>query len=215
MWQEEAGDRIVREFPQLVQAAVADQLRQLQESMPQLFQQHFSTAMSQWESGQSERQFLEQQKNEFFQVDQAGQILVNPQTGDPALTPKGEAFRQYCVEGRELGISNDANIRRYAEQRLSADVAAGKFGQANGASGNTAGGQGQASGGGASQLMPDQIAAQKKGEFMRQVVKGQRQPNRGGTIPDANSQRLQNPSANLHSILDEEMERHGIKPQTG
>lgn len=207
IWQQQAGDRIVREFPQLVEQALSGRFDEMQSGIQKMVEERVQAALAQYESAQSVRQFFEQKKNEFFQVDQAGQVLINPQTGQPRLTPKGEAFRQYMLEGRdEFGIADNAKLQRYAQRRLESDVAAGKF---------SAPSNGQESPNRSVGQTPEEIARQKKGEFLSRVVKGQRQPNRDGTIPAPDSKTPQNLKEDLQSIFNEEMERAGIKPQTG
>jgi hypothetical protein len=207
-WHQSAGQRIVSEFPQLVQQAIADRLTELEKSFDQRVTQSLQGAFAEYEQAQANRQYLEAQKAEFYQLDPKGQPLVNPQTGEYVLKPKGEAFRNYLVEARDqFGITDPGRMRAYAERMVAADLATGKLGQSPAKQETPAGASAPAP-------TPEQVAQQKKGEFLSRVVKGQRAPNRGGSTPPptAPADAMQNPDATLDQLFQEEMERAGLKP---
>ncbi len=69
---------------------------------------------------------------EFYQVDASGQVRRNPQTGEALYTAKGQAMTDYAVHGQRLGITDPTALREFAEAKVAADTATGRFGQSGG-----------------------------------------------------------------------------------
>tara|TARA_R110002051_G_scaffold322703_1_gene413882 strand:- start:516 stop:1553 length:1038 start_codon:yes stop_codon:yes gene_type:complete len=66
--------------------------------------------------------FLEQNKQRFYVLDQSGAPIVNQETGTEVLTPEGESLRHHAESARDLGIYDADKIQAYALNMLERDL---------------------------------------------------------------------------------------------
>lgn len=81
VWDGGMSELVAAEVDRRMQAA--DQQRQAQ--------------MQEIESQRAFDSFLQQNQQQFFQIGNNGQPIVNPYTGEPTLTPRGQSFRQHAA----------------------------------------------------------------------------------------------------------------------
>ena len=145
-----------------------------------------------------DRQFFEQKKKDLYQVDQTGNLLVDPITGQPVLSPKGQAMTRYLQQAADYGINDLSAQRRFAEQMVSAEEATGTLRAAQPAA------------------APAALATDKRGEFLRNAQ--QRSAQLDGTWTgsehggDPNAP-VQNPDARLVDLANAELTKKGLTPR--
>lgn len=215
-WHLDSGRRIVSEFPTLVDQVVGGRFDSFEKQIQDMVSQRVQEAIAKYESDNQARSYIDQQKADLYQLDSSGRMLIDPATGEPALTAKGKAFVEYGMEAQKLGLSTQESIRTYIERMLAADTALGKFGAPAG----TPAGNGTPLAQNGAAAVPAASAAEtgakKRGEFLRKVTQDARAPGRGGSIPTSNERRVvQNPDATIHEIFEQEAEAAGIRPMTG
>ena len=216
-WQQRAGDRIVREFPQLVQQAMAQEIAGLREEI-----QGFRQAAQQ-ERDQSEVQaWMEGHAADFFEHDKDGNLLVDA-AGRQIPTPRYEAAVEYY---QQLAQSNldERVMRQMIDVYLERDELAGRFGDVPAGSRAPKRNPRSAIGADANQTRsaasrptrqsPTDVGKAKKHGFLRRVVeqKGAQTTNRGGTRPRelSSDDAPQSPDETLDDIVKQEMDKRGI-----
>ena len=209
-WQVRTSRDLLTRFPELVEEAMGGRLKSLEESMESRVQGIVREAITGYDSQQQSSQFFSDREKELFEVDAQGQRLADPATGEPVLSAKGRAFREYAEQGQAFGITDQNNLLRYVDEQLRRDDASGRFGQPGGQPSNGNGSQQ------APEPTPGQVAEHRKGEFLRRVVRGQHLPQRSGSFPAPNaSDSTQNPDETLDEIFEDELRKKGLSPQTG
>jgi len=207
-WQDSASRDILLRFPELVQQAVAPQLHETQQTIEQRVQELVGQAMARYTAEQETAQYFQQREADLFELDEQGRQKLDPQTGEPALSPKGQVFREYAEQGRSFGIADPSQLRAYVDSQLARDEQAGRFGQPAAADGN---------GAPPAPATPAQVGAQKKGQFLERVVRGQQLAQRGGTIPASTvpAGTQQSPDETIDDIFSDEMRKQGLLSPTG
>ena len=200
-WERDTGRKILTDFPKLVEQAVAGRLAAQEKALTEAFERKMEERFGAWESGRATQEFVSQREKEFFVFNETGQKLLDPRTNQPKLTPKGEAFRDYCLEAREFGLEDPNKIRQYAERHLTRDEQLGRFGQSAPAKPN---GNGQSAA---------EIGEGKRKQFMSRVLRSQRSVARTGSVPAPGSAEQQNADATIDEIFDEVAEAAGVKPR--
>jgi hypothetical protein len=195
------GREIVLDFPNLVRQATSAQMQEMRADFEKQTSDAIGKALGQYRSEQQSSQYFRQHEADLFQVDEQGRKMIDPRTGREALSPKGQAFQGHVAQGRQWGISDDAQLIQFAEAQVSRDEQAGLF-----AAGGNGGG-----GGGLPQLTAEQLAEQRKGEFLASAVRGGQIQQRTGTFPTPNSPADSGrPDETLEDIIEDEKRRAGI-----
>ena len=200
-WQRQAGRDILLRFPELVEQAMSGRLEATEKLIDQRVQEVVAAKLTEYQSQQTTQSYFSEREKELFEFDAAtGRKKIDPTTGQESLTAKGKAFVEYAQQGREFGITDPQKLIAYTERELRRDEQAGRFGAAGGGNGN-----------------PAQTPAEKKGEFLKQAMRGGNLAQRSGTFPvtTAPDDTLQNPDATLDEIFNDELQKRGLLPQTG
>jgi hypothetical protein len=203
-WERETGRKILHDFPTLVEQAVSAKLAEREKALAEAFEKKLEERFQTWESSRENTEFVSQREKDFFVTNEAGQKLVDPRTNQFKLTPKGEAFRDYCNEAREFGLEDANKIRQYAERHLVRDEQFGRFKAEITPAG--------ANGNGASPPAAE-VGEGKRKQFMSRVLRSQRAVARTGSVPPPGSVEQQNPDATIDEIFDEVAEAAGVKPR--
>lgn len=66
--------------------------------------------------------FLSQNANRFYMLDQMGNIQYDPNTGQEYLTQEGQALKHYATEARSGGMSDPQRIQEYALGMVERDL---------------------------------------------------------------------------------------------
>ena len=232
------GQRIVNEFPGLVQEVVRSSLPDIRkelglgDSLEEAVATHVARELSRNRAEQEAQQWRTQRREVFFELDPVGNHRLD-QTGQPMLTPRGQAMLAHLTQAeQQFGWDHRdpigaQRIRQYADAMLAADEATGKFGPPSPASpsdpasppagtplspATVPAASGPAFPHQPAPLSPAQVGEVKRGEFLEKVAQAQYQASRDGTIPpDTLPERVeQNPDATLDQIFDDEARKAGI-----
>jgi hypothetical protein len=213
-WQQKQSQEIVHRFPEMVQQAMAGQLAELRSELSKQHEKVFDERIGQRDEQAQVQKYLDENRTKLIHCDDAGNVLADPISGQPRLTPRGEAFMKHAEEARGMGLSDPLKIQSYVDRQLRADEAEGLFGTAEPATTPAANGNGQDQ-----QAAPSsqEIARDKKGRFLSRVIRGQRQAQRGGSEPGVTDpdDLSQNPDSSLAEMLDTESRKQGLLPTTG
>lgn len=128
-WRNEAGQRLVSNPLEVWrEAGGEDLIREQLEAAKQEIRQQIYSEMRQASAKSAADQWIADNSDKFFATSN-GQLLNDPQTGEPVLSARGLAFRQYAQEARQVfGLQNEEQIRQYALRQYERDDRAGRFG---------------------------------------------------------------------------------------
>lgn len=73
------------------------------------------------------QQFV-QQNSDWLHEKQNGQLVIDPRTGQPALSSLGRQFAQYVFQAHDMGLRDTASQQRYAMALMERDYYAAKMG---------------------------------------------------------------------------------------
>lgn len=197
----ERAERLVTEFPDLVTGVMAQTIAELKAESAKL-----TAAMETSQARQDSLTYVQARGSEFYQHDEQGNQVVDPQTSQPTLSPIGEAQRMIVETLPQYDMGNPAHVRDLGEVILNLRKEAGHF-----TSPAAANGQGQATAAPAQAATgtPSQQAVAlgegKRQLFLERTVRAQQSPDRGGTIPDSTAPEnvSQNADASFGEIIDD------------
>jgi hypothetical protein len=194
-FRERTNDRFVRDpLGTLEEAGLGKRFQDLEQSIDQRVEERLKAVMAQQEQ---QRYFQEKQK-ELFVTDEGGNVRYDPRTGQPALTPKGQAFSRYSQEAQSMGLTDPGTVRRYAERMVEADEHRGAFGAP--ADPATPPNEPPPSG--------SEPPRDDKGRFLRRVADSGERPPEAPANPPQGSRRQ-----SLSNIVNEEMKARGLNPE--
>jgi hypothetical protein len=213
-WQRKTSHKLLHEFPQSVQEAVADQLDQLRQEMAYYAQAAVDEYRQQYEA----QAYIQKRQSDFYVLDDRGRVQTNPD-GSERLTPKGQAMLEYAHEARAYGIQDPAQIRAYADRALERDIHYGRFEEHAPKKGRT---QSQTEAPATIPLTPQQKSAAQKETFLANAIKNAEKGPRSHETPrDARTQVGAPPTGAEAAFLDfkaiaaEEAARLGVNLKTG
>lgn len=118
-WQQQSGRRLVADpFGVWKEAGGEDFLREQMDSMKKAVREEIFAELRQTKTQEEAEQWAQSNAAHFFAVGPNGQVLRDPQSGEPVLSPLGAQFRQYADEAKSYGITDQAAIRRYATSQI-------------------------------------------------------------------------------------------------
>ena len=88
----------------------------VEERLQGIFEQREKQLAERMYQDMQARQYLRDNASTLFQFDANGRPLTDPQTGQHAMTPYGQAFSHYLDEATQLGIAQPMARERYARQ---------------------------------------------------------------------------------------------------
>lgn len=121
-WRQNVSDRLLRDpLGVLEEAGLFDKI-DLDGRLKTFEEQVIQKVMGQIsgkETQQTIEQYLEQNTSKFFQVDQSGQYLRSPQTGQPVLTEYGQAYQRAATQAKDqFGITDPTKVHEFALTQL-------------------------------------------------------------------------------------------------
>jgi hypothetical protein len=132
--------------------------------------------------------FISQNSAWLHQRDPQGNVLTNPATGRPVLTPEGARFQEHVLYAeRQLGVSDIRKQESYARSMLQRDLALAR-------------------------LQPQQAAQQGAAAAQQVIQQGNRAPNRSGSLfnpGNPGAQPAQNPNLSLRDQLAQSLAAAG------
>ena len=127
--------------------------------------------------------YMRKRADDLYQHDEQGKQVLNAQTGQPVLSPMGEAQQNAESALRDFDPHDPEQVHSYAEAFVSLQGESGRFESPNG---NGAGPVAPPAQPAASPSAQAAAAGQAKQQrFIDRVTTNQHAPDRGGTIPDA------------------------------
>jgi hypothetical protein len=109
-WRRKAADRLVRE-PDKVFWELNEE--RIQKTIDERVEAMLAQRQAQTEAAQ----FIQQNMQQFYVLGQNGQLQTD-HTGQPVMTPQGQAFSQFAREARSFGITDENKIVEYASKQL-------------------------------------------------------------------------------------------------
>lgn len=170
------ADRLVNKFPDCVKEQVEPLISKLRSEIAEL-KAAFTTSQERQES----REYRQQRAGDFYQHDDQGNIVLDPQTSQPLMSPVGETYQRIenTLGGLDLSKPEDMRLAVESYMELQKRAGVGPFA-------NVAGANGQRS------VAPAPVPATgpaagevKRQQFIDRAIRDQRSSDRAGTIPDA------------------------------
>lgn len=93
----------------------------IEEVVQQVAQRMLQQQMYVQQDQQVANEFLRQNADWLYAKDQSGQVLANPQTGQPMLSEYGRRFAYYVNEAEQMGLSDSSRQQQYAMRSLQRD----------------------------------------------------------------------------------------------
>ena len=145
--------------------------------------------------------FLTQHRDRFYILDGAGNVQLDPQSGQELLTPQGQSLKYHAESARQLGIHDAQSIQAYALNMLERDLYASQANQQYYA-----------------QQQPQHQAPQQQ-SFLQQAAnsgQGNWSPNRDASVQTAAEGGMaQNAGLSFFDMAMPEMVNMGLVQQTG
>ena len=189
----------------------------LNDRVEQMVQDRVSDAVQGIRDRSSARDFLDEHKSIFFQLDSQGNRMTDSQ-GNELLTPAGHKMHEYANRLRASGVSDPQEIRELASGLLQRDMLETGLGYAN-------------------QQYQQQVLAQQQYQqqayqqpqestltepaqnqtFLERGLQGAyHQPNQSGTIDSSERSGIpQNGDSSFLQLAELEMRERGLLPQNG
>lgn len=192
------AERLVTQFPSLVTGVTAPIIEGLRTELSEL-KAAFTTAQERLDS----QTYMQQHAGDFYQHDEQGNLVVDPQTHQPVLSPVGRAQQDAESALRDAGMTDPDQLRSVAEAFVSLQREAGRFESPNGKAAQPAANP-------SSQAV--QTGEAKRQFFIDRVTTNQHAPDRGGTIPDATAPdgATQNAGADIDACFQEAAREAGV-----
>lgn len=156
--------------------------------------------------------FLDQNAASLYHLDEAGNIMHDPVTGDESLTPQGLALKSYAEQARSAGMTEPGAIQDYAVGMIERDNLLQHNVQLQQYTQQQYDGQMQ------QPMTPEQVNQQQKEAFVsRALPQGAGYaPNQDATVASAAEAGIpQNGESSFFDMAVPEMMNMGIMPQTG
>ena len=127
-WESNASRELLQDPQKIIRRAIKKDLKSTQEGIRETIQREVQQALAAHAAEQRNEAFLNEQKKELFQLDDAGNERIDPNTGQVLMTAKGRAFQAHARQADQFGITHPDAKREFIAAKLAADTAAGKFG---------------------------------------------------------------------------------------
>lgn len=95
-----------------------------QKAIEEMFTKGFDDRMDKYRAEEEASRFWKESQKDFIELGPDGKPVVDPITRQPKFTSKGSEFNKYLIEAAELGISDEAAQRRYAQRMIERTSAA-------------------------------------------------------------------------------------------
>lgn len=157
-------------------------------------------------------QFLNENAGSLYHLDEAGNILHDPVTGEESLTPQGHALKNYAEQARSSGMRDPRAIQEYAVGMIERDNLLHHNVQLQQYTQQQYDNQMQ------QPMTPEQVNEQQKEAFVsRALPQGAGYaPNQDATVASAAEAGIpQNGESSFFDMAVPEMMNMGIMPQTG
>jgi len=126
MAQQSQAQRLLREFPDLVNQVSGPQISKVEKALAERLEK-LEEAWQQAQVQQEMRAYVDQRADDLFQKDGNGQFVIDRETGSRTLTPMGQALSENAAKLSEMGIDDPETIRLLADRLTRLQQLEGQF----------------------------------------------------------------------------------------
>jgi len=190
-FQVDAINKFIHDPQQLIHAATADRLAEIEKRAIEAAEEKIETALAKQRADAEMDAYVQGKAKDIYLHDVQGQLRYKP-NGEPMLSPKGQAMAEYGGMLEKAGVTDSALMRQLLDKMIQADELSGRFN---------------------SPATPASKPATSPPVTKQRFLDRIRSNNRGGTIPDPTApvgSQQQNPDATMQEITRRIAREQGV-----